>query len=125
MDFSPAWMALQATITSFVARLPYVVLSLVVFTLFYLAAKGIRVLVRRITERRKRHRNLGMVLGRLAQALMVLIGLLVALVIVLPGFTPGDRQVVYERYQDVLRALEVCQTRSQAPPKGAGRSQLP
>jgi len=90
VDFAPAWTALQAIITSFVARLPYVVLAVVIFALFYLAAKGVRVLVRRFTERRKRHRNLGMVLGRLAQALMVLIGLLIALVIVLPGFTPGQ-----------------------------------
>ena len=90
MDFSPAWMALQAIITGFLARLPYLVLSLVVFTLFYLVAKGIRVVVRRFAERRKRHRNLGLVLGRLAQAVMVLIWLLVALVIVLPGFTPGQ-----------------------------------
>lgn len=90
MDFTQAWLAFQSIVDGLLGRLPYLVLSLVIFGVFYLIAKGVRALVRRFTERRKGHRNLGLVLGRLSQAVIIMIGLLVALVIVLPGFTPGQ-----------------------------------
>ncbi len=81
--------SLQQLVNDFLARLPYVVVALVMLAVFYIAAKGVRALVRRFTQRTKRHRNLGLVLGRLAQFGIVLLGLLVALVIALPNFTPG------------------------------------
>ncbi len=90
MDFSQAWMSVQAILNGFLARLPYLVLALIVFVLFYFAGKGVRGLVRRFSEKRRRHRNLGLVLGRLSQGFIVLVGLLVALVIVIPGFRPGQ-----------------------------------
>ncbi len=81
--------SLQQLGNDFLARLPYVIVALVVLVVFYVAAKGVRALVRRFAQRTKRHRNLGLVLGRLAQFGIVLLGLLVALVIALPNFTPG------------------------------------
>jgi small conductance mechanosensitive channel len=50
-----------------------------VFGLFYYAAKGLKSLISRLTARCQRHRNLGLVLGRLSQWLTVFVGLLVAL----------------------------------------------
>ncbi len=47
-------------------------------------------LVRRLAIRNKRHQNLGFALGRLTPFLVVLVGLFVAIVIVVPGFTPGQ-----------------------------------
>lgn len=81
--------ALHAMFDNFLARLPYIAVAVLVFVLFYLVAKGVRGLVRRVSTQRRRHRNLGLALGRLAQFAMVIIGLLIALVIALPGFTPG------------------------------------
>ncbi|MDP9316016.1 MAG: mechanosensitive ion channel family protein [Chloroflexota bacterium] len=81
--------SLEGLINNFIARLPYIVIAVVVLLVSYLLAKGVRQLVRRVSERSKRHRNLGLVLGRLAQFTIVLLGLLIALVIALPGFTPG------------------------------------
>ena len=89
-DMTEALQSLHGIVQALILRLPYVVVGLVVFAVFYLAAKGMRHLITRITERRRRHRNLGIVLGRLAQGGMVFIGLLVALVIVLPTFSPGE-----------------------------------
>ncbi len=86
---STALSSLQALINDFVARLPYVAVALLVLLVFYFVAKGVRALVRRFAERSRRHRNLGLVLGRLAQFSIILLGLLIALVIALPGFTPG------------------------------------
>ncbi len=81
--------SLQHLVNDFLARLPYVVVALFVLVVFYVVAKGVRTLVSRFAARTKRHRNLGLVLGRLAQFGIVLFGLLVALVIALPNFTPG------------------------------------
>ena len=51
---------------------------------------GCRGALRRFSDQRKRHRNLGIVLGRLMQGVVLLLGLLVALVIVLPNFKPAQ-----------------------------------
>ena len=51
---------------------------------------GTRRLATRFTVRTQRRHNVGIVLGRLGQGAIVLLGLLVALVIAVPGFTPGQ-----------------------------------
>lgn len=81
--------ALQTMFDHFLARLPYLAVAVLVFVLVCLVAKAVRRLVRRVSARRRRHRNLGLALGRLAQFAIVIMGLLIALVIALPGFTPG------------------------------------
>lgn len=75
---------------AFLLRLPYVVVALLVFAGFYLAAKVLRGTIRKIFEKRTRHRNLAFVVGRLAQGALSILGLLVALVIALPTFRPGQ-----------------------------------
>lgn len=74
----------------FIGRLPYILLAILVFFIFYVAGKLVRTLVRKVAERRKRHRNVGMVFGRLMQWATVLFGLMVALVIALPTFRPAQ-----------------------------------
>lgn len=88
MDFSLALKTLQDMANSLVASLPSIIVGMVVFILFVFIASGIRAVVRRATEQRRRARNLGAVLGRLAYGAVLLVGLLVAVTIVLPGFTP-------------------------------------
>lgn len=75
---------------AFLARLPYVVVALLAFVLFYLLARTIRLAARRFAERASRHANAGLVIGRLAYGGVVLLGALIALVIAIPGFTPGQ-----------------------------------
>jgi small-conductance mechanosensitive channel len=62
----------------------------VVFAIFYAVAKTVRRLVRRYAERREQYRNLDLVLGRLAQWAIIFLGILVAVTIVFPTFSPGD-----------------------------------
>lgn len=88
-DLRPALVQLHDMVNTFFAALPRIVVAVIVFTVFYVIAKGLRSLVRRASNNRHRHRNLGLVLGRLTQAAAILLGLLVALVIALPGFTPS------------------------------------
>lgn len=69
--------------------LPGIGIAVCVFALFLFAARGIRRLVQHFNSRRFEH-NLGIVLGRLAQWGVILIGLLLAVTIAFPSFTPAN-----------------------------------
>lgn len=89
-DLTGAVEQIQRMVNAFLARLPYLAVALLVFVVFYLAAKVLRSVTHRIFQKRTRHRNVGFVVGRLAQGTLVILGLLVALVIALPTFRPGQ-----------------------------------
>lgn len=89
-EISTAWDKIQSMINGFIALLPNIVLALIVFIIFLFIASRIKVLVKRLTRNRRSARNLGLVLGRLAQGLTILIGLFIALSIVIPSFKAGD-----------------------------------
>jgi small-conductance mechanosensitive channel len=89
-ELTVIWQTIQSMTNDLLGRLPYIAVALVVFVFFYFAGKGVRVLVRRLADRSKRNRNLGIVFGRLTQWLIWFIGLLVATVIAVPRFTPGQ-----------------------------------
>ncbi|HVO89982.1 MAG TPA: mechanosensitive ion channel family protein [Casimicrobiaceae bacterium] len=89
-DLTQATAGLDALVAKFNQRLPYVALALLVFVVFYAASIIVRKVATRFSVRTRRHHSLGVVLGRLGQGTIVLLGLLVALVIALPGFTPGQ-----------------------------------
>ncbi len=85
-----AWGKIQAMIDGVIVMLPNLVLAIIVFALFFAAARTLKSLVKRLTRRYRHARNLGMVLGRLSQGVVILIGLFVALSIVIPSFKAGD-----------------------------------
>lgn len=89
-DFHEATSAVQTMVNGFFERLPYLALAVIVFFIFFFVAKGVRAAVRAVATRNQRHYNLGVVMGRLAHGAIILIGLLIALVIAIPGFTPGQ-----------------------------------
>lgn len=89
-SITAAWEKIQGMVAGLIVMLPNLILAVIVFVLFVIAARLIRNLVRRVTRSRRNARNLGLVLGRLAQGSIVLVGLFVALSIVLPSFKAGD-----------------------------------
>lgn len=89
-DLTGAVQQIQRMGDAFVQRLPYLAVAVLVFAAFYLAAKILRSTTRRVFQRRTRHRNVGFVVGRLAQGVLIILGLLVALVIAIPTFRPGQ-----------------------------------
>ncbi|MEW6117452.1 MAG: mechanosensitive ion channel family protein [Nitrospirota bacterium] len=89
-DLLPALKRLDELADTFVRSLPGVLTALLVFLLFYAVAKAVRMLARRAAERRGHVHAAGLVIGRLAQGGIVLIGTLVALSVALPTFRPGD-----------------------------------
>ncbi|MBW4667438.1 MAG: mechanosensitive ion channel family protein [Cyanomargarita calcarea GSE-NOS-MK-12-04C] len=89
-EISSAWDKVQAMINGFIVLLPNIVLAIFVFAIFFFIARTIKKVVRRLTHNRRHARNLGMVLGRLAQGTTVLVGLFVSLTIVIPTLRAGD-----------------------------------
>lgn len=76
--------------TGFLKLLPGLVVGMIVFVLFYCAANGVRLMVRRLLHSPGRPENLGRVLGRLSRWLLVILGFLVALLIAFPDFSVGQ-----------------------------------
>lgn len=68
--------------------LPSFVLGCLIFILFIFIARIIKALVQRMNARR--HYNLALVLGRLAQWGVLVFGLLVSVTIAFPAFTPAN-----------------------------------
>ena len=88
-DVSAMWATINAMVEGAFAALPKLIVAVVVFVIFWFVAKGAKVLIRRSTARRT-HANVGVVIGRLAQWALLLVGLLVAVAVVAPSVKPGN-----------------------------------
>ena len=88
VNFENALETINRMANGSIALLPNVIIALIVFVIFYLFARGARASMHRVT--RNRSQNVGLVLGRLAQAGVLLVGFLVALAIVAPSVKPVD-----------------------------------
>lgn len=80
---------IQEMIQGAIKLLPNLVIGIVVFIIFLLLGKFIRGVIRKQTKD-KQTRNIGLVLGRLAQGALIILELLIAASIVLPNFVPAD-----------------------------------
>ncbi len=89
-DVGKSWQTVQGMIEQFFSLLPKLVLGIIVFAIFMAVGFAIRSVVARQAAGRRRHRNLALVLGRLANVVVLVIGLLVALTIVAPSFKAAD-----------------------------------
>lgn len=87
---SIAWAKIQDMTNHLIALLPNLVLAVIVFALFWVAARIFKSFVKRLTRNYRQARNLGLVLGRLSQGIVILIGLFVSLSIVIPSFKASD-----------------------------------
>ena len=84
-----SWQQLMQMVKGTVELLPNIIVAIVVFAIFWIVAKFSRRIIKKLT-RKKRSRNLGLVLARLSQGFIILLGAFVALAIVIPSFKPGD-----------------------------------
>ncbi|HEY9665135.1 MAG TPA: mechanosensitive ion channel family protein [Allocoleopsis sp.] len=90
VEISAAWGKVQGMINEFIVLIPNLVLASLVFVIFFIIAGAIRRVVKRLTRERRHARNLGLILGRLAQWTTILIGLFISLSIVIPTLKAGD-----------------------------------
>src|SRR6266436_7375586 len=82
------WEAVYKMVDGFFARLPSLIVGIVVFLLFYVLSILISRVILRTT--RKHRPNLGVVFARLTGAAAILLGFLVAFSVVAPSFQAGD-----------------------------------
>ena len=90
IDLSQALYSIQSMAVGFLQRLPYMAIAIVVFAGFFGLARLMRQFIVKISARHRKHHSVGLVLGRLAEGGMVLLGALVALTICLPSFKPAQ-----------------------------------
>ncbi|UOO82201.1 mechanosensitive ion channel family protein [Uruburuella testudinis] len=83
--------SVHGMIDAFWQRVPYLVLALLLFIVFWLASRLFKKLAARLLSRRMANRyNLLLVLQRIGAALIVFAGFLIAMMVAVPGFTPGQ-----------------------------------
>ncbi len=76
---------------AFWERLPYLIIAVVIFVVFWLGARLFKIVVRKTLSSRAAHKqNLILVLNRIGSSVIVFVGFLIAMVIAIPGFTPGQ-----------------------------------
>jgi small-conductance mechanosensitive channel len=85
-----AWTQMEEMIRDFFGALPRVGLAIIVFAVFYLAARWVKLVVRRVAQAADMAAGAEMVLGRLARWLVIGVGVLVALTVAVDSFTPGQ-----------------------------------
>lgn len=85
------WRTLNNIAEGFLARTPYIIIGLIVFGIFWLIGRVIRKIISTAGARSTRiDDTLAELLGRLAAALAIILGVFVAAVIIFPTFNPGD-----------------------------------
>ncbi|MEO7271480.1 MAG: mechanosensitive ion channel family protein [Vicinamibacterales bacterium] len=91
VDLATALTRARAVVNGILLAIPSLAIGLLVFAAFVLLGLGVKLAVARVTQARLHtHRNAGAAVGRLAQGLVIFVGLLVALSVALPSFQPGD-----------------------------------
>lgn len=90
VDFTRAIDQLQMMVNDLVEAIPAVIVGVVVFIAFLVIASVTRWAIRGLAERSRRRRNVGMVVSRIAQWTIIVIGFLIGAVIVFPNFTSAE-----------------------------------
>lgn len=77
-------------VNSFWGNLPYIIVGVVVFVLFFLIAKGVQRTVYYGSRKARLDSMLSSLVARIAYFVTLVVGLAVASVVVFPGISPGD-----------------------------------
>lgn len=89
--YSDAYVAMHKIIDGFWERVPYIIIGLIVFLLFWLLAKLFKIFVKKaLLNRSYTRQNLVLVLNRVGSTFILFLGFLIALVVIIPGFSPGQ-----------------------------------
>lgn len=89
--YNEAYSTIDKFVDGFWERLPYICIAFIVFTVFILLSKLFKFFVRKtLSERSYTKQNLVLVLNRVGSSAIIFFGFLIAMVIAIPGFTPGQ-----------------------------------
>ncbi len=89
VSLSAATEKITSMVQGAIALLPNIVIGLVVIILFWIIGSIVRRVVRKQTRNRDT-RNVGLVVGRLARGVLIILGFLIAATIIFPSFNPAD-----------------------------------
>lgn len=89
-DFSAAWLTIQRLLDDFLGALPRLVLAAIIIVAFVAVGRLVRSIVRRNAMRHDEARTLELAVGRLAQAAVIILGVLIAVTATFPSFTPAN-----------------------------------
>ncbi|PZO21106.1 MAG: mechanosensitive ion channel protein MscS [Leptolyngbya foveolarum] len=89
LTLSGATETIQGWLQGVIALLPNIVIGVIVLIVFWILGKFIRSFIRSRTKDRET-RNIGLVLGRLTQGVLAILGFLVAAIVIFPSFKPAD-----------------------------------
>jgi len=91
-SFDPdlVWKVFSQLFARLMAHLPYLILGFLVFVLFLVAARLVKRILITAGRRTRIDLTLADLLGRLASAFTIILGLFVAAVVIFPTFNPGD-----------------------------------
>jgi small-conductance mechanosensitive channel len=90
LDFAIVLERLQEMLSNFLTQLPNLIVGVLIAIGAYYLAKLVRRAVTQLSELRHHPQNLTLVLGRLSQWTALTLGLLIALLVMFPGFTVGQ-----------------------------------
>jgi small conductance mechanosensitive channel len=90
IDLSAPLRTIRDLIDGFLASLPRLVLALVIVIAFWAVGRTVRRLARRVARRHNEQGTLEIVIGRLAQTMIVALGVLIAITAAFPSFTPAN-----------------------------------
>lgn len=89
--YKDAYAPIYKVIDSFWDRLPYICVGIIVFIIFYFLSRLFKTFIRKaLLNRSYTRQNLVLVLNRVGSTFILFFGFLVALVIIIPGFSPGQ-----------------------------------
>ena len=89
--YNDAYTTIDKIMDGFWERVPYFCIALIVLMIFWLLSKVFKFFVRKTLESRSYTRqNLVLVLNRVGSTIIIFFGFLIAMVIAIPGFTPGQ-----------------------------------
>jgi small-conductance mechanosensitive channel len=91
-SFDPdiVWQVFGQLFARLMGHLPYLILGVAVFVLFLIAARLVKRILITAGRRTRLDLTLADLLGRLASAFTIILGLFVAAVVIFPTFNPGD-----------------------------------
>lgn len=89
-DPDVVWQVFSQLFARLMAHLPYLILGFIVFVLFVIAARLVKGILITAGRRTRLDLTLADLLGRLASAFTIILGLFVAAVVIFPTFNPGD-----------------------------------
>jgi small conductance mechanosensitive channel len=90
IDFSNAWNTGVRIINQTISLLPNLLLALLIFVAFLLLAAAGKSVARRWVQRQRKHQGIALLLARLVQTCILILGFLIALSVVAPSFKAGD-----------------------------------